>query len=188
MLAESSKQLSLIFLLVLFLVSTNTLAKGINIDSIDNVIVDGTHKLNARITYTFSDEVLDALEHGVALYFNILIKTSKSRAIIWDKIIKENMISYRLEYHPLSQRYLLTNLSQFKRYDFRTLESALNRMGEIDEYPLVNIVRLDANASYQAGIRVMLDNTLLPAPLRPLGFLSSKWKLSSPWKMVAIQQ
>ena len=167
--------------------SASLLAKGITIDWMENEKINGKYLLNAKISYAFSDEVLDALEHGVALYFNVYIKTSMKRQLLWDKIINENTLNYRLVYHPLSQRYLLTEYNNFKLQDFRTLDMALNSMGSINEYPLADSGMISPDNQYITRVRVILDNKSLPAPLRPLSYISSEWQLSSPWETMVIE-
>lgn len=162
------------------------LARGITVDSLHSYKKDNRYLLNARISYDFSNEVLRALEHGVALHFNVVIETLMKRQLLWDKTINLDTLAYRLEYHPLSQRYLLTEYNRFRRDDFRTLEAALNNMGRISEYPYADADLFDPDRQYAIRIRVVLDSTYLPAPLRPLSYISTDWQLSSRWKSVAL--
>ncbi|MDX1519619.1 MAG: DUF4390 domain-containing protein [Gammaproteobacteria bacterium] len=179
--AERSKTCSGLLLLILCGFSMALSARGITVDSLDSEKVDNQYLLSARVTYTFSEEVLKALEHGVALYFNVQVKTSMKRPLLWDKIIKNEILKYRLEYHPLSQRYLLTDYKTFDHYDFRTLEAALNSMGSIRNFPVTDTGSLSEDGRYQTSIRVSLDGKSLPAPLRPLSYISPDWRLSSNW-------
>ncbi|MCG8325539.1 MAG: DUF4390 domain-containing protein [Thiotrichales bacterium] len=174
-------------LILVYGVSASVYAGGIKIDWMETEQVDGKFLLNARVSYAFSREVLDAIEHGVALYFNVHVITSIQRKLLWDKTISTDTLNYRLEYHPLSQRYLLTEYEKLKRYDYISLDAALNSMGSIKEYLIADRKTLLPDEKYITRIRVMLDNKSLPAPLRPLSFLSSDWQLSSSWKSVELQ-
>lgn len=187
MMPEVRKYNSISLLIFCCVFSAPLPAKGISIDWVNNEKINDKYMLNAKVSYSFSEEVLDALEHGVALYFNVEVKTSIKRQLLWDKTISMDILNYRLEYHPLSQRYLLTDYKHFKRHDFRTLDAALENMGNITDYPIANVSLLTSGNQYVASIRVLLDNKSLPAPLRPLSFISSDWQLSSPWTSMDIQ-
>lgn len=184
---ELKKYKSISLLIICCIFSAPLLAKGISIDWINNKKINDKYLLNAKVSYSFSEEMLDALEHGVALYFIVYVKTSIKRQLLWDKTISMDTLNYRLEYHPLSQRYLLTEYKRFKRHDFRTLNAALDSMGKITDYPIASDSLFTPGNQYVTSIRVMLDNKLLPAPLRPLSFISSDWQLSSPWISMDIQ-
>jgi len=187
MMPELKKYNSISLLIICCVFSAPLIAKGIAIDWVNNEKIDDKYLLNAKVSYSFSEEVLDALEHGVALYFNVEVKTSIKRQLLWDKTISMDTLNYRLEYHPLSQRYLLTEYKRFKLHDFRTLDAALNSMGKITNYPIANVSLFTPGNQYVTSIRALLDNKSLPAPLRPLSFISSDWQLSSPWISVDIQ-
>ncbi len=164
-----------------FIIATNLRADGIEIDQTETYLQDDTYYLNASIDYKFSKEAIEALEHGISLYINIEIKTEKERAFIWNKNVSKSVIRYRLDYHPLSQRYLLTELSRFTRKDFRQLSSALNSLGKISGWPLLKQEELFEKGIYHTSLRAKLDLESLPAPLIPIAFISSKWRLTSEW-------
>lgn len=161
-------------------------ARGITIDSLQSSPLDNHYVLNARISYNFSQEVLKALEHGVALYFNVEIKTRLKRKFLWDKTVASDMLHYRLEYHPLSQRYLVTEYKRSQKDDFTTLDGALGSMGRITDYPYADIDQFTAGKNYHTIVKVELDSKSLPAPLRPLSYISTDWQLSSAEKHVAL--
>lgn len=156
-------------------------AEGIDIQQTESFLKDGVYYLNAQINYRFSDEAIEALEHGVPLYIDITIKTEKERPYLWNKTVAQSTIYYRLEYHPLSQRYLLTELNRLSRSDFHYLNSALDSLGNITNWPIATEQDLSDEGNYHSLIRAKLDVNSLPASLRPIAFISSKWRLSSPW-------
>ncbi len=171
---------------LLSVMPNGAMARGISIDRINHDKVNDSYLLNAKVSYTFSNDLLDALEHGVALYFNVILKTSMKRQLLWDKTLAMDTINYRLEYHPLSQRYLLTEYNRLLRYDYTTLDAALTSMGTISNYPIKLDEKLSADGDYITSVRVLLDSKSLPAPLRPLSYISPGWKLSSSWKSMKL--
>ncbi|MDX1500488.1 MAG: DUF4390 domain-containing protein, partial [Woeseiaceae bacterium] len=79
--------------------------------SADTELVDGVHRLNARLQLVLSSEALEALSSGVPLTIELQIEIIKERRFIWDDVDAALAIRYELEYRPLSQRYIVRNLN-----------------------------------------------------------------------------
>lgn len=160
--------------------------KGIIIRHANGLIVNGVYRVDAEIDYQLSEEATQALLHGVSLQMDIEFQVKMKRPWLWNKMIKESMLSYRLEHHPLSGNFLVTNLATGERDQFQNLAGALENLGKISNYPLVTEDRLQPDKNYLVEIRARLNKQALPAPLRPLAYLSSRWHVASPgyeWMM-----
>ena len=143
--------------------------------------------LDAVIKYDFNNEVLEALDHGVSLRIDIVIRIKKKRKWLWDKKIREDVINYKLERHPLSNHYLVTNLNSGNRYQLQSLDNALTAMGTIKNYKLIEARDLEKKASYTGDIMAKLNIESLPPPLRPVAYASEHWQLKSPWQKWVIR-
>ena len=161
--------------------------KGIEIDYINGAMKEDVYSIDAHILYNFSAESREALDHGVALQIDIELRVMKRRQWLWNKTITSKVLSYRLEHHPLSGYYLVTNLIDGSRQQFQSLGGVLNFLGTIKNYPLVARGLLLPDNVYIAQIRARLNIQALPAPLRPLAYVSSKWYLASTWHDWIIQ-
>ena len=87
-----------------------------------------------------------------------------------------------IQYHALSQQYLVTGINASYPKAFLTQSSALTALGRINELPLIELSLLDPDAEYQVSVRSSLDSESLPVPLRPLTYLSDEWRLRTDWK------
>jgi len=155
--------------------------KGIAIRYVTGAMIGNTYMVNANIDYHFSAEAEKALIHGVPLQFDTRIKVKNHRRWIWDKTISAVLITYKLQYHPLSGYYLVTNMHRGERQQFRNLDDATGYLGKLKNYPLMTRNALGADTGVYYGlINVKLDIQSLPVPLRPLAYLSTQWRLSSP--------
>ena len=155
--------------------------KGIAIRYVTGAMIGNTYMVNANIDYHFSAEAEKALIHGVPLQFDTRIKVKNHRRWIWDKTISAVLITYKLQYHPLSGYYLVTNMHSGERQQFRNLDDATGYLGKLKNYPLMTRNALGADTGVYYGlINVKLDIQSLPVPLRPLAYLSTQWRLSSP--------
>ena len=174
----------LIGVFALFFVSEICTAQvsGIEINHIKGVVDNTMFLVDADITYHLSRETRNALEHGIPLEFDVEFRIKKVRKWIWDEIIASKKIGFRVEYQPLSGYYLVTQTNTVHRHQFRQLREVLEFIGDINSFPLIGTDMILENKNYKAQIKAGLNIQALPAPLRPLAYISSDWQLSSPWQ------
>lgn len=171
----------LIALLIILPVQGRSETQGIAIRHVTGAMIENTYMINANIDYQFSAEAEKALVHGVPLQFDTRIKIKKHRRWLWDITISAVLLKYKLQYHPLSGYYLVTDMYSSERQQFRNLDDATGFLGKLKNYPLTSRNTLGADTGeYYGVINVKLDIQSLPAPLRPLAYLSPQWRLSSP--------
>ena len=175
-----------IVLSLCFLHSNFSMAEGISVQSASMSVEGESVAVDADIQYQLSDEAREALEHGVPLYIVVEIKTEEIRKLLWNRNLKQNSLVFRLEYHPLSQRYLLIDKTNAKRQDFQYLSSLLNELSRIRAWSISLPDDLENNQNYRTQIRARLDIQSLPAPLRLIAFVSRRWQLFSEWQIVEL--
>ncbi len=144
-------------------------------------LVGGVHTLDARLQLVLSNEALEALSSGVALRINLQMEVIRERRFYLDANDAELTIRYELEYRPLSQRYLVRNLSSGDQDSFATLYSALNNLGRVQGLPVIDDALLEADKNYRVRLRALLSTRQYPAPLRLLFFWRDQWQLTSEW-------
>jgi hypothetical protein len=144
-------------------------------------LVEGVHRLDARLQLVLSSEALRALSSGVPLTIESQLELIRVRRFYWDDAVAELALRYELEYRPLSQRYIVRNLNSGDQDSFATLYSALNNLGRVQGLPVIDDALLEAGSSYRIRLRVMLNTQQYPAPLRLLFFWRDEWQLQSEW-------
>lgn len=157
------------------------LAEGIVIRHASSKLVEDVYQLDAKLEFNFDPEMIDALEHGVSISIDLDILIKRERNWLWDPKIKEETLGFRLEQHPLSNLYLVTNLKTKNRRQFRTLDEALDYLGTIHNYFLVSQSVLSRDEKYICMIKAELNTETLPPAIRPIAAVSKKWQLDSPW-------
>jgi len=180
--------LTIVFIMFLLSDICNAQMSGIEINHINGVIDNTMLSLDADIEYHLSKETLDALEHGIPLEFDIEFRVKKEREWIWDKIIVSKMITFRIEYQPLSGHYLVSQTNTWRKYQFQNLPEVLDFIGAINRFPLIGVDMIVPGKTYKAEMKAGLNIQALPAPLRPLAYISSQWQLSSPWQGWTIEK
>ncbi|MFQ5548090.1 MAG: DUF4390 domain-containing protein [Woeseia sp.] len=152
-----------------------------DVRSASTALVEGVHVLESRLQLVLSDEALDALASGVALRIELKLEVIRIRRFIPDSTDAELVVSYELEYRPLSQRYIVRNLNSGDQDSFATLYSALNNLGRIQGLPVIDDAILEADKRYRIRLRARLSTEQYPAPLRILFFWRDQWQLESEW-------
>jgi len=144
-------------------------------------LIDGVYYLDARVQYRLSADALDALEAGVALTLELQIEVNRQRRLLPDQNVAQLTQAYQLQYHALSDRYVVRNLNTGEQESFATLFAALNQLGRIVDLPLIDAALLDDGARYRARMRAVLDTRAFPGPLRLLVFWADGWRIESDW-------
>ncbi len=139
------------------------------------------YQLEARLEYQFSREVLAALDNGVSLTLVLDIEVFSPNRYLWDEVIAALEQRYKIQYHALSEQYLLRNLNSGSQFVYSSLDAALATLGRIEHVPILDAYLLQENEHYMVRVRSRLDLTSLPVPLQLKAYVSSNWWLSSGW-------
>lgn len=152
-----------------------------DVRSASTTVNSGVVYLDARLQLVLSDDALAALENGVPLTIELMLEVIRERRFLPDPADAELALRYELEYRPLSQRYIVSNLNSGDQDSFATLYSALNNLGRIQGLPVLDVSILDPDADYRMRLQALLSTQQYPAPLRLLFFWRDDWQLTSEW-------
>lgn len=144
-------------------------------------LVNEVYQLDAWIDIQLGEEVVDALQSGVPITIEVDIEVYRPRQYLWNERIASLRQRYRLEYHALSERYLVTNLNTRAQQSYPSRAAAIAAVGVINDLPVLDRKLLAEGEGYMARLRARLDIEALPAPLRVLAYLSPSWRASSTW-------
>ena len=142
---------------------------------------DGVYFLNAKISYQLSTEARDALHSGVPLGIRLDMEIVHPRRWWFDNENSTLRQLYQLEYHALSERYIVLNVNSGDQASFGSLAAALEYLGRVERLPLIDTAVLDDGRGYYVRIRAVLDEEQFPGPLRLLAFWRRDWSIASEW-------
>jgi len=167
----------------LLVFSGNTMADEFVINSAELVLTEKVYQLNARIEFDFSKDVLAAIENGVPMVIETEIEFLKPRNYIWDEEVASLEQRYQLQYHALTEQYIVRNLNSGAQYTYFSLTAALQKIGNIDHLPLIDEKLLSDRdkENYYARVRTHLGFENLPVPLKLNALISRSWWLGSEW-------
>jgi hypothetical protein len=160
---------------------------GFLVEKAGTVLVDGVHRLNARIAFRFSEEAIEAMENGVGVTVSVESEVLKLGRV-WDRAVASVNARYLIQIHALSRQYRIKNLSTGETASFRNLEDALAALGTVEDFPLLDDHVLDEDAEYRVRLRANLEIESLPTPLRLAAYFKSAWRLSSDWLTWPLQR
>lgn len=156
---------------------------GISLPSANVRVVDGVYLLDSVARIDLTEPVRAALDSGVALTFAWEVEIERVRGWWWPEAEVAYVTQrYRLEYHALSLQYLVTNLNTGERRSFTRLRTALDFIGQLIGFPIVDRVLLDEPARHIGHVRLRLEHNTLPLPLRPAALFSAAWYLQTDWR------
>ena len=141
----------------------------------------GVYLLTARVEFRLSTEARDALQAGVPLNIRLDVEVIHSRRFWFNNTVASLRQRFQLEYHALSERYIVANVNSGQQESFGSLFGALNFLGRVDKLPLLDASLLEDAREYKLRMRVFLDQEKFPGPLRLLAFWRRDWSLASDW-------
>jgi hypothetical protein len=166
---------------LLLVTVTETQAARFEVRDATTRLVGGVYVVDAVFRFEFSEESIEALENGVRLTVTIDMQIVRHRKYLWAKRITQRQTRWSLEVHPLSGQYVLKNLDSGSVRAFPTLDGATTAMSALKAFRLSDDRIPKEEGPYHLRVRARLDIEALPAPLRPLAYLSAPWRLTSEW-------
>lgn len=167
--------------LVGMLSSLQVLADGVSIEHASGRFRDDMYLMDAQINYDLSESVLEALAHGIQLHFEVTVEVRREHKWLWDDVIRTLTLGYILQYQPLSNDYLVTDVSNGDVETLQDLADALRYLGTINDHPLIESAEFAGDGAYRCFIMSELRVSTLPLPLQPLAYISPQWHLTSQW-------
>lgn len=177
--SQRIKQFIFFCLIGLSVISTAINAEGIKIKSFELEKVGGDWLLNAGFQIELSPGLEDAVQKGVVLYFQTDFELTRSRWYWFDEKAIIAQRQSRLSYQPLTQQYRIA--SDGFTFSAKTISEALQAVGTIGGWRVVDGSRLDARKTYTASLRMALDLGKLPKPFQVNALNNREWSVSSEW-------
>ncbi len=177
--SQRIKQFIFLCLMALSIFSTSASAEGIKIKSFELEKVDNDWLLNATFQIELSNGLEDAVQKGVVLYFQTEFDVTRSRWYWFDERPAIAQRQTRLSYQPLTQQYRIA--SEGFTFSARTIAEALQAVGSIGGWRVIDGNQLDASKSYTSSLRMTLDLSKLPKPFQVNALNNRDWNVSSDW-------
>jgi hypothetical protein len=177
--SQGIKQFILSGLLALCLFSPAASAEGIKIQSAELERLDNDWLLNATFKIDLAPGLEDAVQKGVVLYFQTEFDLTRSRWYWFDEKPALAQRQTRLSYQPLTQQYRIA--SEGFTFSAKTIFEALQAVGSIGGWRVIDNNQIDPSKSYIAALRMTLDLSKLPKPFQVNALNNRDWNVTSDW-------
>ncbi|MCB1829170.1 MAG: DUF4390 domain-containing protein [Chromatiaceae bacterium] len=173
---------------LLLLPPLSAFGEEFKIKNLSAKLVEGKFLMDAEIDYRFSDKAIEALVNGVPLTLEVQVQLRDSNAWIWQEDLLDARLRYRIRYLALPAIYQVVDLQSDTQQNFHTQRSAFEALGDISNFSLISIDKLEQGRKYRLSLRSSLDIEALPLPLRPMAYVTSAWQLSSDWSELVLRR
>lgn len=155
-------------------------ASGERIVKVEPHIRDGKLFIDADIEFELSDELRNAAEKGVPLYFTAEVEVAQPRWWWFDRNVVKEQQTWRVVYNALTRQWRVGtgDLSLPES----SMNDALDMLRHIRGWAVAYVADLDHDQEYQGRMRLRLDTSLLARPFQVDAINSSAWSLATPWK------
>jgi hypothetical protein len=156
-------------------------AGDVQIRDTRTLLIDGVYRVGARVDLALNETLQEALHNGVPLVLTLSVEVIRERRWLFPERVAQLEQKFELEYHALTESYLVRVLSTGEQHSFRTLNGALAFIGNVYDLPLIDENLLRAGRKYWVRMRADLDVEALPTPIRVWAYLGSEWSLQGDW-------
>lgn len=136
--------------------------------------------LSADFAFEFSPRLSETVANGVPLYFVVEFELTRPRWYWFDEDAAARSTQLRLSYHALSRQYRLSTGPLHQ--NFATLEEALDVLRRLRNWQVLDRSVVLSGSSYEAAVRMRLDQAQLPRPLQLSALTNRELRLESPWR------
>ncbi|AKQ53641.1 DUF4390 domain-containing protein [Bordetella hinzii] len=148
--------------------------------TIDPLIQDARLAVNADVDFPLNDQLRDAAQRGLPLYFTADIKITKARWWWFDRSIVDTSMTWRVSYNALTRQWRVGQgeLS----LNVASLDDAMDVVRRIRDWRVAQASEFEAGEVYNGQLRVRLDTSLLARPFQVNALNSSAWAAATPWR------
>jgi Domain of unknown function (DUF4390) len=133
-------------------------------------LAEGVWYLNARLVLGLSRAARRAIDDGVPVTLSLVAEISRTRRLLPDETVASVEQRWTLQYHALSQRYLVTNENSGEQESHPTLAQALDGLSSVRHLPIVDESLLRKERRYDVSLQATVDIGGLPDTLKALMF------------------
>jgi len=144
--------------------------------------------LDVDLKIAFDPEMIAAMRNAIPLNLTLQAVIDEPRDWWLARTVASDDRHYRLEYHALSQTWLVTDVLEHEARSYSTLDGALRSLQRVRAWPVCSVKSLAGQAHLVGRVRMVLEVNKLPLPLRFPALFDSRWALNSEWFLWSVPQ
>ena len=146
---------------------------------VEPVIRNGMLEIDADIRFDLNDQLREAAQRGLSLYFTADLTITRERWWWFDKSIVETSRTWRVGYNALPRQWR-AGVGELT-FPVASLDDAMSVIRHVRNWAVADAGEFDEDVEYGGQLRLRLDTSLLPRPFQVNALNSSAWTQSTPW-------
>jgi hypothetical protein len=147
--------------------------------NIDPVIRNGRVEIDADVRFELNDQLREAAERGVPLYFTADVVITRSRWWWLDTTVADTSMTWRIVYNALTRQWR-AGVGELN-LPVQSLDAAMDMVRHIRGWSVAQASDLSTGVRYDGRLRLRLDTSMLARPLQVNALNSSSWSVATPW-------
>ena len=166
---------------LLILANVGAAATEIHIHQVNGKTQADFYFIDTKLDIALNASAREALASGVPLTFVFDIEIVRPQRYLWDQTVLTLRRPFTLQRHALAKRFLVTDVTTDRHLTVGSIDEALSALGAINDITISRSKDLPIATPLRGRLRVQLDIESLPAPLRPIAYISPRWHIRSAW-------
>lgn len=141
--------------------------------------------LSADVDLSLNNQLEDAAERGLPLYFTAEVEITRPRWYWFDQTVLTATQTWRIVHNPLTHQWRVSSGSL--ALPVSSLPEALSVVRHVRNWRIADREQFKPQTTYEGRMRVRFDVSQLSKPFQVNALNSSDWSLSTPWTAFAVQ-
>ncbi|KRC73606.1 hypothetical protein ASE30_10925 [Achromobacter sp. Root83] len=146
---------------------------------VEPVIREGNLEIDADIEFELNQQLRDAAQRGVPLYFTADLTITRERWYWFDASLVDTSRTWRVVYNALTRQWR-AGVGELS-FPVASLDDAMSVIRHIRNWRVADAADFDEGVVYGGQLRLRLDTSLLPRPFQVNALNSSSWAQGTPW-------
>ena len=126
-------------------------------------------------------EMETGIRNGIPATFTFYVDLYQTRKAWPDRKVVSHVFNRTLAYDNLKEEYSIISSTNNKNATTQSLDQAETHMSEVSDFVVINLNRLDPEATYKLRVKVKLATKTLPLYFHYLIPFSSLWDFETDW-------
>jgi len=151
------------------------------VESVNTQLNDSVYFLNSVLKIELPGYILSAVDQGFELPLALEIEVYQNKRLWFDDLVVFIKQQYVVQYHSLLDSFSILDVNAGQRRYFPSIEEVYTRLSVILNFPVLDNNNLSEDESYHARLRIGVDSSELPIPLKSSSLWKNNWDLKSEW-------
>ena len=153
-------------------------AEGVEITRAHVESSEEGYKLAAVYAFELNEDLENAIQHGVKLYFTTQVELTRPRWYWYDDKAVSERQTMRIWYDVLTRQYQVSVVGSMLQ-SFATLEDAMVLIRRPSRWLIAPRGTLKSGETYNVTVRMYMDRERLAKPIQLNAFSNAQWRLES---------